>query len=97
MNIDEDRRASVACLHCRCAIATRHRPRGLCFRCYRDHAIRCRYGRGQYTGPGADNALSRPPAVPTVHPPGSAAKLAVLAERVGRGEDLFHPKDAGHD
>lgn len=35
-----------------------------------------------------------PPDTPTDHPPGSPGKLAVLADRAARGEDLFHPDDA---
>lgn len=31
---------------------------------------------------------------PTVHPPGSPGKLAVLATRIENGENLWHPTDA---
>jgi hypothetical protein len=33
------------------------------------------------------------PAEPTAAVPGSEEKLGVLAERAGRTEQLFHPKD----
>jgi hypothetical protein len=34
------------------------------------------------------------PAQVTDHLPGAPGKLAVLAERAARGEQLFHPRDA---
>jgi hypothetical protein len=37
------------------------------------------------------------PAEPTDAPPGSAAKLLILADRAERGESLCHPKDASLD
>lgn len=35
-----------------------------------------------------------PPAKPTKHGPGTEGKIAVLEERAGRGEGLWHPGDA---
>lgn len=37
------------------------------------------------------------PAEPTVAPPGSVEKIAVLAMRAARGEDLWHPEDVTWD
>lgn len=36
-----------------------------------------------------------PPAATVDAPPGCPAKLAVMADRLARGEELFHPGDAG--
>jgi hypothetical protein len=36
----------------------------------------------------------RRPAAPTAAPPGSAAKVEVLAARAAAGEHLWHPDDA---
>lgn len=35
----------------------------------------------------------RLPLEATRHPPGSAGKIAIMAERASRGEQLFHPED----
>jgi len=50
-----------------------------------------RRGEGNFNG---DAPLA---ALPTLASPGSAAKLAVLAERVKMKLSLWHPKDAKHD
>lgn len=72
------------------------RPRGLCWDCYYRPGVRDRYpstnkfahrGVGNFTGSG------RMPAVPTATAPGSAERVAVLAERAARGERLDHPGD----
>jgi hypothetical protein len=82
------------CRHCRKSVVTR--PRGLCWSCYYRPGVKqlypsmskyARHGEGNATGP---HPL---PASPTSAAPGSAEKLGVLAERVRRGESLFHPGD----
>lgn len=84
------------CRHCRKSVVTR--PRGLCWTCYYRPGVKekypstskyARHGEGNTTGP---HPL---PASPTRAVPGSAEKLQVLAERVRRGELLFHPADVG--
>jgi len=42
-----------------------------------------------------DKFHARMPAAPCDGPPGSLAKIAVLAARVDAGEELWHPRDAG--
>ena len=77
-----------------------NRPRGLCWSCYYTAGVKemypstskyARRGEGNFNG---DAPLS---ALPTLASPGSAAKLAVLAERVKMKLSLWHPKDAKHD
>ena len=85
------------CRHC--GARKVNRPRGLCWGCYYAPGVRDLYptrsvhGR---RGPGhALAAYGRPlPAEPTHAEPGSEAKIAVMSERVARGEQLFHPRDA---
>ncbi len=68
------------------------RPRGLCWSCFEDEAIRRtvtpQCNRGITSGHG------RLPAKPTQALPGSEEKILVLEERAARGEALFHPLDA---
>jgi len=77
------------------------RPRGLCWHCYANLAIRHVYepetecGRRTAQGHAKDQARRYPPpSVPTDAPPGSPEKIAVLAERVALRQVLFHRDDA---
>jgi hypothetical protein len=47
-----------------------------------------KYGHDEDFAPAADDGFS-----PTEAPAGSRAKIDVLAERVMRGEPLWHPED----
>ena len=75
-----------------------HKPRRLCYRCWREPGILDRFPplarsvRGLGFGPGS----GRLPAEPTQALPGSDEKIEVLAQRAARGEALFHPQDARH-
>jgi len=84
------------CKNCkRCATAPK---RGLCHKCYQTPGIRDKF-------PPDENSLCRGiadrcgnqklPAAPTIAWPGTEAKVRVLMERAMRGEQLFHPMDAG--
>ncbi len=85
---------TLPCQHCgQRKIA---RPRRLCAPCFYDLAVRSLYPARKSHGP----ALVQPqpvytaaPAEPTPHPPGSAEKVAVLAERYTQGKDLWHEAD----
>jgi hypothetical protein len=84
------------CRHCARCAATR--PRGLCWACFNDPAVRVLYpthptlGR---TGVGLSSARSRElPAEPTAAPPGTDDKMAVLEQRAAEGVCLWHPADA---
>lgn len=84
------------CKHCNRVPQLLHK-RGLCWSCYFNPEIRPKYptsdspfarrGRGN-RGHGAM------PAEPTQALPRSPGKVAVMMERAGRGECLFHPADA---
>ncbi|MBK9181471.1 MAG: hypothetical protein IPM45_18320 [Acidimicrobiales bacterium] len=86
--------AKAPCLLCRAKPASR--PRGLCWVCY----YRRRAETTVLDSPHARRGVGlgggrRPAAEPTAHPPGSAGKVEVMAERAARGEGIFHPDDAG--
>jgi len=83
------------CAHCGVRAATR--PRRLCGRCYGDRRVRRQYGPAGPRGRRGFDAYGRRPLplAPTSAPPGSAAKVLILAERARRRQQLFHPGDAG--
>lgn len=84
------------CRHC-CRNRA-NRPRGLCWPCYYRPGVREHYpptGDPKWTRRGIGLLLGiRPLPEPTYAAPGSDEKMAVLAGRAGRGEQLFHPDDA---
>lgn len=41
-------------------------------------------------------SVLRPPSRPTSAPPGSRQKVEVMRARIARGEECFHPNDAGY-
>lgn len=91
-------RASPAatCRHCHRKPV--NRPRGLCWSCYYTPGVRDQYAiTSKYArrGPGVSNVATLPLGTPTGHAPGSAGKMAILQARLARGEELFHPLDAG--
>jgi hypothetical protein len=85
---------SVVCKHCRQRKV--NRPRGLCWTCYYTPGVKnlhpsvSKFGR---RGVGGLNR-NRLPDGPTDAPPGSEAKLAILAERARLNVSLWHPLDA---
>lgn len=88
------------CIHCGREPA--NRPRGLGWNCYYKTGVRDRYpptdgGRWARNGPGQRVRGLALPATPTAALPGTEAKMAVMAERVTRGEALFHPADLRWD
>jgi hypothetical protein len=79
----------VICRHCNQSKV--NRPRGLCWRCYYTPGL-----RDLYASMGLPALLiirGRPSSAPTSAFPGTEAKIAVLAARAGRREELFHPDD----
>ena len=86
-------------MRCRnCQLRKGCRAHGLCYLCCRYEEIRARHRpvastvrvstAPNYYGP------SPLPRTPTAAIPGSAEKIAVLAERAILGVALFHPEDA---
>ena len=78
----------------RCGRQRVNRPRGLCWYCYYTPGVRDRYPplilhHHDTFAPG------KLPDEPTDALPGTPAKVRVLAQRQARGEQLFHPLDAG--
>lgn len=86
---------AIVCRHCSRARSTR--GRGLCGRCHATPGVKERYppagvcGRRGVGNAGGGAGL---PANPTTALPGTAEKLAAMAERAARGQVLFHPRDA---
>lgn len=89
------------CVHCERRRGDR--PRGLCWKCYRTPAIRAATPCvEEFEHKGGVIKLrhgvlqpehARPAAEPTDALPRSGEKLAVLAMRAQRGEELWHPQD----
>lgn len=85
----------MLCRHCVRFVA--NRPRRLCWRCFAQPEVRGRYPPlGAASGVGADHDAEPLPALePTAACPGSEAKIRIMAARAERGEQIFHPLDAG--
>lgn len=84
----------MICRHCQQAKV--NRPRGLCWSCYYRPGIREQYpSTSKFGRRGVGNFYgSAPlPVRPTAAPPGSAEKLAILAERARLKQSLWHPDD----
>lgn len=82
------------CRHCRDKRVCR--PRGLCWRCWHDLAVRDQYPSvSKYANRGFGNSVDGDtrPAEPTDGLPGSPVKMDALHERARRGEALWHPED----
>ena len=85
----------MLCRHCRRGIACR--PGRLCWPCYYRPGVRPRYlstSKFVRRGHGIHSGDENPPAFPTLAPPGSAEKIAVMCERARLRQTLFHPDDA---
>jgi hypothetical protein len=81
------------CLHCERRLAAKGR-RGLCLSCWHDRGIRKRYPmKPGGHGKGRDCTGARPLPEPTDAPPGSEAKVKVLARRARLRQELWHPED----
>ncbi len=85
----------MICRHCKKAKISR--PRNLCWCCYYRPGIKdlypstskhARRGVGNFAGKAAT------PSEPTYARPGSAEKVAILAERASKHQSLWHPQDA---
>lgn len=85
----------MLCRHCK---RTRsNRPRGLCWSCYYKPGVRERYpSTSKFARRGISDFLGKTPLpqTPTLAPPGTEAKIRILAERASRRETLWHPDDA---
>lgn len=85
----------MICRHCQKAKVTR--PRGLCWSCFYRPGVRDQYqplSKYGKRGPGNFNGTLPMPTRATNATPGSPEKLAILAERVRLGQNLWHPADA---
>lgn len=85
----------ATCSHCSRPVYAL-RSRGLCDRCYVVRAIRVQYpllrpGFDWRSSAGIHERAGLPE--PTSAPPGSEAKIAVMAARAERNESLWHPLD----
>jgi len=87
------------CRHCEQGKVTR--PRGLCWACYYMPGVREMYPSigNKFAQHGPDDFFGRitPPPFPTAALPGSPEKIAILSQRAGLGQELFHPDDATFD
>lgn len=86
------RRRRRVCRHC--GTARVNRPRGLCWACHNDPAIRALYpSSANHGGVGNDCRGLTPPPEPTTAEPGTEAKMVVLCERAALGQQLWHRGD----
>ena len=84
------------CRHCGERPATR--PRSLCYTCYANGDSGEQYPHLSTFGVGLGYRADPPlPGEPTSAEPGSPEKVAVMATRAERGEQLHHPCDLGID
>ncbi len=86
------------CKHCRTNKV--NRPRGLCWNCYYTPGVKDQHPSvSKYARRGEGNFNGNAPfdAEPTAHAPGTAEKLAVMADRAKRKLALWHPLDAQFD
>ncbi len=77
-----------------------NRPRGLCWHCYYTPRVARKYPSTSKHAPGTGvgngcGGYALPE--PTEAAPGSAEKVAVLADRAAAGLALWHPQDANHE
>jgi hypothetical protein len=84
------------CVHCEKRV--RVRPRGLCWPCYYTPSILALYpSTSKYGRRGVGHGHRRRAPLPKPDPflwPGSEEKIAAMAGRAARGEQLFHPGEA---
>lgn len=85
----------------RCQTRKAYRAGGLCSNCYGTPGVRAQYPPdGQFSAERSGGDFFggyHPPPEPAAGPPGSAAKLAALAERARLRVSLWHPRDADHE
>jgi hypothetical protein len=84
------------CQHCEKNVASR--PRQLCWACSNNPEVRALYPpKSQYARKGnGQEEPKRPPGPPTLFAPGTAEKLAVMAQRLEEGRPPYSPGDADH-
>lgn len=85
----------MICRHCHHAPVSR--PRGLCWVCYYTPGVRDLFpSTSKFGRRGHANHNDAPPlaTLPTLAPPGSPEKIAVLEERARLHQALWHPGDA---
>lgn len=86
------------CKHC--SKAKVNRPRGLCWSCYYTPGVKDQYpSTSKYArrGVGNFNGNAPIPCEPTIYPPGTPEKMAVLEERAKLKQALWHPLDAQYE
>lgn len=96
---DEDRNPKRRgdCVHCDRVDVILFSTRDLCRECYKDQQVRDLYAVENKMAHQANRVISKGPTKrpqPTTAVPGSLEKIKVLAERLARGEALWHPDDA---
>ncbi|MGE3809161.1 MAG: hypothetical protein AB7K24_31235 [Gemmataceae bacterium] len=81
----------MLCRHC--GRVRSNRPRGLCWSCYYAPGVREMFpSTSKFARRGVKDGFAAP-AEPTSARPGSKEKVAVLAQRAGLGQQLWHPHD----
>jgi hypothetical protein len=85
------------CKHCRKSKV--NRPRGLCWTCYYTPGVKDQYpSTSKYARRGVGNFNGNAPLPePTLYPPGTPEKMAVLEMRAQLQQALWHPLDAQYD
>ena len=87
----------MLCRHCNAHKA--NRPRGLCWTCYYTPGLRDQYpSTSKFARRGIDDFNGKVPLpAPTMALPGTLEKVAVLEQRAGLRQALWHPLDAPND
>lgn len=83
--------APAVCRHCKEGRPCR--PRGLCWPCYYDPAIRESYASKVRRGVEDFEGPAALPPVPTRALPGTREKVDIMVERARLGQALWHPHD----
>ena len=82
------------CRHCHHFFITRSRR--LCWACFYTRELYPPTHKNARRGIGNGFIVAPLPARPTLAPPGSLEKVAVMERRAAKREQLFHPEDADH-
>lgn len=92
---ERKKKPTMICKHC--GKSTCSRPRQLCWSCFYNLEIRKKYppaiGKRLRIGLGIGNYTGKIPSEPTQFKCGSEEKIALMSERIARGELPCHPDD----
>jgi hypothetical protein len=97
VDVSNIREITMICRNCNRSKV--NRPRGLCWSCYYRPGVREQYpSTSKFARRGVGNfcGAATQPTEATTARPGTAEKIAVLAERARLRQDLWHPDDGAN-